>query len=50
MGRTPQLGDAQVEETKLADLCRRYSVRELSFLLWATLGYVAVFYPGQSQV
>jgi predicted nucleotidyltransferase len=30
MGRTLQLGDAQVDETKLADLCLRYRVRELS--------------------
>jgi predicted nucleotidyltransferase len=30
MGRTLQLGDTQVDETKLADLCRRYRVRELS--------------------
>jgi len=25
-----QLGDVNVDETKLADLCRRYRVRELS--------------------
>lgn len=30
MSRTLQLGCTQVEETKLADLCRRYGVRELS--------------------
>jgi uncharacterized protein len=30
MGRTLQLGDAQVDETKLADLCRQYRVQELS--------------------
>ena len=30
MGRTLQLGDTQVDETKLADLCGRYRVRELS--------------------
>jgi uncharacterized protein len=30
MSQTLQLGCAQVEEAKLADLCRRYGVRELS--------------------
>lgn len=30
MHRTVQLGDVEVEESKLADLCRRYQVRELS--------------------
>lgn len=30
MSRTLQLGCTQVEETELADLCRRYGVRELS--------------------
>lgn len=30
MGRTLQLGDAQVDESKLADLCRRYGIRELA--------------------
>jgi len=30
MGRMLQLGDVNVDETKLADLCRRYRVRELS--------------------
>ncbi|MBI1898475.1 MAG: nucleotidyltransferase family protein [Acidobacteria bacterium] len=30
MGRTLQLGDARVDETALAELCRRYRVRELS--------------------
>ncbi len=30
MSHTLQLGDARVDETKLADLCRRYRVRELS--------------------
>src|ERR1017187_7688458 len=30
MGHTLQLGDAQIDETRLADLCRRYGVRELS--------------------
>ena len=31
MSRMLQLGDAQVDETELSDLCRRYRVRELSF-------------------
>jgi predicted nucleotidyltransferase len=30
MGRTLQLGDTQVDETNLADLCGRYCVSELS--------------------
>jgi len=30
MSRTFQFGDTPVDETKLADLCRRYQVRELS--------------------
>jgi predicted nucleotidyltransferase len=30
MSQTLQLGCTQVEESKLADLCRRYGVRELS--------------------
>jgi hypothetical protein len=30
MGRALQLGDTQVDETKLADLCGQYRVRELS--------------------
>jgi predicted nucleotidyltransferase len=30
MSRTLQLGCTQVEKAKLADLCRRYGVRELS--------------------
>jgi predicted nucleotidyltransferase len=38
MGRTLQLGDAQVEETKLADLCVRYRVRELSLFGSAARG------------
>ncbi|MGO9262522.1 MAG: nucleotidyltransferase family protein [Bryobacteraceae bacterium] len=38
MGRTLQLGDTQVEETKLADLCVRYSVRELSLFGSAARG------------
>jgi predicted nucleotidyltransferase len=29
MGRTIQLGDAKVDEARLADLCGRYRVREL---------------------
>jgi predicted nucleotidyltransferase len=38
MGRTLQLGDSQVDETKIADLCRRYGVRELSFFGSAARG------------
>ncbi len=30
MSRTLQLGSAQVDEARLADLCRQYQVRELS--------------------
>jgi predicted nucleotidyltransferase len=30
MGHTLQLGEATVDETQLAGLCRRYGVRELS--------------------
>jgi predicted nucleotidyltransferase len=30
MSRTLQLGNAQVDETDLSDLCRQYRVRELS--------------------
>lgn len=38
MGRTLQLGDTQVDETKLADLCRQFRVRELSFFGSAARG------------
>lgn len=38
MGRTLQLGDAQVDEIKLADLCRRYGIRELSLFGSAVRG------------
>ncbi|MEP7367918.1 MAG: nucleotidyltransferase family protein [Acidobacteriota bacterium] len=31
MGRILQIGDVQVDETRLAELCLRYRVRELSF-------------------
>jgi uncharacterized protein len=30
MSRTLQVGDLEVDEAQLADLCRRYQVRELS--------------------
>jgi predicted nucleotidyltransferase len=33
-----QLGDAQVDQAKLIDLCRRYRVRELSFFGSAARG------------
>ncbi len=33
-----QIGDARVDDTKLADLCRRYRVRELSFFGSASRG------------
>jgi hypothetical protein len=38
MNRMLQLGDAQVDETKLSDLCRRYRVSELSFFGSAARG------------
>ena len=38
MSHTLQLGDAQVDAAKLADLCRRYSVRELSIFGSAARG------------
>jgi predicted nucleotidyltransferase len=38
MGRTIQLGDMQVDENKLADLCRQYCVRELSLFGSAARG------------
>jgi predicted nucleotidyltransferase len=38
MGRTLQLGEAQVDETALADLCARYCVRELSLFGSAVRG------------
>ena len=38
MGRTLQLGDTQVDETNLADLCGRYRVRELSLFGSAARG------------
>jgi predicted nucleotidyltransferase len=38
MGHTLQLGDAQVDETRLADLCRQYRVRELAFFGSAARG------------
>src|ERR1700730_11594987 len=38
MSRTLQLGDTQVDEAMLADLCRRYQVRELSFFGSAARG------------
>ena len=38
MGHTLQLGDAQVDENQLADLCRHYAVRELSLFGSAARG------------
>ena len=38
MGCTLQLGDTQVDETRVADLCQRYGVRELSFFGSAARG------------
>ncbi|MCX6632529.1 MAG: nucleotidyltransferase family protein [Candidatus Solibacter sp.] len=38
MSRTLQLGNAQVDETDLADLCLRYRVRELSLFGSAARG------------
>ncbi len=38
MGQTLQLGDVEVDEVKLVDLCRRYRVRELSLFGSAARG------------
>jgi predicted nucleotidyltransferase len=38
MGRTLQLGDTQVDETNLADLCGRYRVSELALFGSAARG------------
>jgi hypothetical protein len=38
MGRTLELGDAQVDEIQLADLCRRYGILELSLFGSAVRG------------
>ena len=38
MSNTLHLGDAQIDETKLAELCRRYSVKELSLFGSAVRG------------
>jgi predicted nucleotidyltransferase len=38
MGHTLQLGDAQVDQNKLVELCRRYGVRELSLFGSAVRG------------
>jgi predicted nucleotidyltransferase len=38
MGHALQLGDALVDENKLADLCRHYDVRELSLFGSAARG------------
>ena len=38
MGQTLQLGEARVDETQLAGLCRRYWVRELSLFGSAARG------------
>ena len=38
MNRMLHLGAAQVDETKLADLCRRYGIRELSLFGSAVRG------------
>ena len=38
MNRTLQLGDVQVDEAMLADLCKRYGVRELSLFGSAARG------------
>jgi len=38
MTRTLHLGDIEVDEAKLADLCRRYQVRELSLFGSAARG------------
>jgi uncharacterized protein len=38
MSQTLHLGDTEVDESKLADLCRRYRVRELSLFGSAARG------------
>lgn len=38
MGRTVKLGDIQVDEVKLADLCQRYGIQELSLFGSAARG------------
>ena len=38
MGHTLQLGDTQVDEVRLADLCQRYQVKELSLFGSAVRG------------
>jgi len=38
MSRTLHLADTEVDEAKLADLCRRYQVRELSLFGSAARG------------
>src|SRR6202166_3746845 len=38
MGHTLQIGDARVDEARLAELCRRYSVRELDLFGSAARG------------
>jgi uncharacterized protein len=38
MGHALQLGDVQVDENKLAELCRQYGVRELSLFGSAARG------------
>jgi len=40
MSRTLQLGDTQVDEAGLVDLCRRYQLRELSFFGSAARGEI----------
>ena len=38
MNNTLDIGDTQVDETRLAELCRRYRVRELAFFGSAARG------------
>jgi predicted nucleotidyltransferase len=38
MGLLIDIGDAQVDETRLVELCRRYSVRELAYFGSAARG------------
>lgn len=38
MGRMLQIGEAQVDETRLVELCRRYGVQELSLFGSAARG------------
>jgi predicted nucleotidyltransferase len=46
MSRTLHLGDARVDQAKVADLCRRYHVRDLSLFGSVARGEMRPFLPG----